>query len=143
MVALWALLVWNGGIVLYRNDGTRLPPGTIKYALLGEPFRTIVRKIGDVRVQRLRSFLYAVFMQKRFLDEFVEDKPITLRSFGYACKGVALAMSKGYYYVNNSGKQPWVPVQETMDDTNEKDNMSDGDKAGIKRGHDNDGKEGL
>lgn len=146
-VFVWALTLFDEGVVFCREDGTRLSAAALKFVRLDEPMRTLVADFKDPRARRLRSIIWSWFMEKGALDEFKESTNVTFKAFKLGCKKLAAEIRKGRYNIKNSGT-PWeVVVGEDGDTEDEGYESEEGDElqepvAGAKRGHEGGGEEG-
>jgi hypothetical protein len=61
---VWALIVWNEGVIFYDESGERLKDAAIKYIRFLEPMRTLACRIEDTHVGNLRSHIMFMFMDQ-------------------------------------------------------------------------------
>jgi hypothetical protein len=141
---VWALIIWNEGVVFYKESGERLIDTAIKYVRLLEPMRTLAGSLRNTHVGDLRSHIMFMFMDQGALDEFLMDQYVSVRGFKHGCKRLANAMHKGRYDITNSGKS-WGAADEATDDEGYDSEAEEQEqpRAGMKRRHDNVGKTGI
>jgi hypothetical protein len=82
-VWVWALLIWDEGIIFYKGD-ERIKDLTLTYVCLQEPGHTLVGKLAHKRAPHFRAYIEYDFLCIDVVSDFIESKTVPSKTSSLA-----------------------------------------------------------